>query len=183
MKLYLYIASVAFATLIPVSIWTAVTFSRLTEWTDKLQVENVRLKQDLTVYAFERKILTANRYLDPAVSLSIAVAIPACAELSDLDPWLLFATMKRESNFNPRAIGAGLERGLMQIRKSTAAEIGLAWGEAFDVTANTCAGASYLAHHVRERGVHAGLLRYNGGGEPRYPALVLANYPTQTGGL
>jgi soluble lytic murein transglycosylase-like protein len=94
----------------------------------------------------------------------------------NLDPMLLFATMRQESNFNPRAVGAAGERGLMQITETTAVDLGLQWRDAFDVIANTCAGASYLARHVHERGVHDGLLRYNGGGEPSYPRLVMAHY-------
>lgn len=140
------------------------------------------LKQDILVYSVERMILTANRRLDPRVSMQVAVAGLECARLHDLDPMLLFATMKQESNFNPRAVGASGERGLMQITETTAATLGLPWAQAFDVIANTCAGASYLARHVRERGVHRGLLRYNGGGEPRYPLLVMAHYqPIVTG--
>jgi soluble lytic murein transglycosylase-like protein len=147
----------------------------------QLQADGDSLRRDMLVYGIERQVLTSNRRLKPAVTLQIAVAIVECSKINALDPWLLFATMKQESRFNPQIIGAVGERGLMQIRRGTAADLGLAWDEAFNITANTCAGAAYLSRHVRERGMHAGLLRYNGGAEPRYPNLVLAHYPAALG--
>ena len=163
-------------TLIIIAAFTGVIFAQRST-VHQLRADIESLKRDILVLAFERQILTTNRQLKPAVSLQIAVAILECADLYELDPRLLFATMKQESHFNQQAIGSTGERGLMQIAKNTAGDIGLPWQEACDITANTCAGAAYLARHVHERGVLAGLLRYNGGGELRYPQYVLAHYP------
>jgi soluble lytic murein transglycosylase-like protein len=136
---------------------------------------------DMLVFVIERHILASNRQLPLSVSRRIAVAGIECAKAYNLDPLLLFATMQQESNFNPRAIGSIGERGLMQISRTTAGDIGLPWKASFDVLANTCAGASYLSQHVQARGVHDGLLRYNGGAAPDYPLLVLARYQTLNG--
>lgn len=130
----------------------------------------------LLVLTIERHILAANRKLPLKTTRRITLAGLECARIYSIDPMLLFATMHQESTFNPSAVGSANERGLMQLTRTTAAEVGLSWDNAFDVTANTCAGAAYLAHHVRERGVERGLLRYNGGGAPEYPALVMARY-------
>lgn len=148
---------------------------------DDLRHERAEVDRDMLVFIVERRILASNRRLSLEVSQRIAIAGLECAKRYNLDPLLLFATMQQESNFNPRAVGSSGERGLMQIARPTAADIGLRWQDAFDVTANTCAGAAYLARHVHERGVHDGLLRYNGGGEPRYPLLVLAHYQPHLG--
>jgi soluble lytic murein transglycosylase-like protein len=142
----------------------------------RLQSARESADQNMLVFVVERQILATNRRLSLSDSRTIAIAGLECAKMYNLDPMLLFATMRQESNFNPRAVGAAGERGLMQITETTAVDLGLQWRDAFDVIANTCAGASYLARHVHERGVHDGLLRYNGGGEPSYPRLVMAHY-------
>lgn len=141
-----------------------------------LQKERAALTDVLVVLSFERHILGANRQLSVNTARRIALAGIECARLYDLDRMLLFATMYQESNFNPRAVGPANERGLTQLTRGAASAVGLSWDKAFDIDANTCAGAAYLARHVHERGVERGLLRYNGGGAPGYPALVLARY-------
>lgn len=133
-------------------------------------------RQALLVLTIERHIFAANRNLSLKTARQITLSGIECARTYDIDEMLLFATMQRESTFNPSAVGSANERGLMQITRTTAAEIGLPWAKAFEVTANICAGASYLSQHVRDRGVIRGLLRYNGGGTPEYPSLVMAHY-------
>lgn len=117
-----------------------------------------------------------NRKLSAKTARRIALAGFECARFYRLDPILLFALMQQESTFNPQAVGDAGERGLMQLTRTTAGEVGLSWDDAFRIPANTCAGAAYLAQHVSDRGVERGLLRYNGGGAPEYPALVMARY-------
>ncbi len=141
-----------------------------------LQAQLSEVTSALLVLTIERHILATNRKLPLQTARRITLAGIECAHVYNIDKMLLFATMHRESNFNPSAVGEANERGLMQITRTTAAEIGLPWDKAFDVTANICAGASYLSQHVRDRGVVRGLLRYNGGGTPEYPALVMAHY-------
>lgn len=130
----------------------------------------------LRVFVVTSYIQDHNRKLSAKTARRIALAGFECARLYRLDPILLFALMQQESTFNPQAVGAAGERGLMQLTRTTAGEVGLSWDDAFRVPANTCAGAAYLAQHVSERGVERGLLRYNGGGAPEYPALVMARY-------
>lgn len=141
-----------------------------------VQADRAALTEALLAFAIERHILKHNPRPHVDTARRITLAGLECSRLYNLDKMLLFATMHQESTFNPRAIGPAGERGLMQITRATAAEVGLPWQKAFDITANICAGAAYLAQHVRERGVERGLLRYNGGGARGYPALVLARY-------
>lgn len=145
------------------------------------QIHSLRTQRDqladaLMVLSIERHILGANRQLSIKTARRITLAGIECARIHEIDRMLLFATMHRESHFNPKAVGEANERGLMQLTRTTASEVGLSWDNAFSIDANICAGATYLARHVRERGVERGLLRYNGGGAPEYPALVMARY-------
>lgn len=140
------------------------------------QAELSEVRHALLVLSVERHILATNRNLPLKTVRQITLAGIECARLHGIDKRLLFATMHRESTFNPAALGSSNERGLMQITRTTAAELGLPWASAFDVTANICAGAAYLSQHVRDLGVVRGLLRYNGGGAPEYPSLVMAHY-------
>lgn len=130
----------------------------------------------LRVFIVTSYIQDHNRKLSAKTARRVALAGFECARIYRLDPILLFALMQQESTFNPQAVGAAGERGLMQLTRTTAGEVGLSWDDAFRISANTCAGAAYLAQHVSERGVERGLLRYNGGGAPEYPALVMARY-------
>lgn len=151
-----------------------------TQRVHSLQAQRAALTEALLVFAIERHILKNNPRLNVDTARRITLAGIECARLHGLDRMLLFATMHQESTFDPRAVGPAGERSLMQLTRTTAAEVGLPWQNAFDITANTCAGAAYLAQHVRERGVERGLLRYNGGGAPQYPALVMARYQPLT---
>lgn len=69
------------------------------------------------------------------------------------DPIFLLSVIKRESRFNPMAIGSVGEIGLMQIRPSTAQwianKIGIQWNGASDLkdpAKNIRIGATYLAY-------------------------------------
>lgn len=141
-----------------------------------LKADVAELTEALLVFTIERHILSVNRRLSINTSRRITLSGLECARAYGLDPMLLFATMHQESTFDPQAIGPAGERGLMQLTRDTATEIGLPWRDAFDVSANTCAGAAYLAQHISARGIERGLLRYNGGGAPGYPAMVMARY-------
>lgn len=146
----------------------------------RLEAENAALRAATETLFVEAEIAHTNRRLPRAVVRRIVAAGFACSAEHGIDPFLLFAAMQQESHFNPQAVGAAGERGLMQILRTTAGDLGLQWERAFDVQANTCAGAAYLASHVRARGIENGLRRYNGGGDPHYDSRVLARYAALT---
>ena len=106
----------------------------------------------------------------------ITLAIVRQAETYDLDRVWLLAQMEQESHYNPKAVGLDKERGLMQISRGTAVELGLSWDEAFDIEKNIEAGARYMATHIKTYGtIQQALLRYNGG-NPEYPRLIRTRY-------
>ena len=107
---------------------------------------------------------------------AIAAAIITSATLHQVDPYLIMAQMEIESHFNPQAVGAAGERGLMQIRQKTAKDLGLSWENAHDILLNVEAGTRYMATHLRKYGdTERALSRYNGGSK-QYAAAVKARY-------
>jgi soluble lytic murein transglycosylase len=96
------------------------------------------------------------------------------AQKNDLNPYLLAAVIKTESNFNPRAISAKGARGLMQIMPKTGRWVALQTGQIeFKVEQldepeiNICLGSWYLAELKREfyGNTILALAAYNGGRE------------------
>jgi soluble lytic murein transglycosylase-like protein len=106
----------------------------------------------------------------------IADAILAAAEAHQVDPALIVGVVKTESYFDPRARSDTDARGLAQIVRSTAREIGLDWHRAYDIEANVYYGAYYLRQllNANDDDVPRSLRRYNGNDDPHYPAKVLA---------
>lgn len=86
----------------------------------------------------------------------------------DLDPRLLAAMIKYESNWNANAIGAAHDSGLMQIIPSTAEwiarKLGLKDYDVLDPETNLMMGAWYLKTLLKQHGdLEAALIEYNGG--------------------
>jgi hypothetical protein len=96
----------------------------------------------------------------------IASALVECAVMYSIDPVLYAAQIHQESSYNAAAVGANGERGLAQLTKTTATELGVAWDSAFDVRVSLCAGARYFRQQLNKTGsVRQALLRYNGAEE------------------
>ena len=78
-------------------------------------------------------------------SEQIAEIVRDCAARYGLDPDLVLAVVRVESNFRPYAVSRAGARGLMQLMPGTAAEMGLTEATVFDPAHNIAAGTQYLA--------------------------------------
>lgn len=77
---------------------------------------------------------------------------------------ILYAVMRQESGYNPRAVSPVGAQGLMQLMPSTAASLGLKGNDVWDPYKNLTAGAKYLKQMYTKFGSLAkGLAAYNAG--------------------
>jgi soluble lytic murein transglycosylase-like protein len=121
----------------------------------------------------------------------IDAVIRRAADALGLDPALIRAVVKAESNFNPKAVSSAGAKGLMQLMPRTAREMGVE--DPFDPLQNIWGGARYLKRMLDRHGgnVRKALASYNwgpgnvdrhgaGGSLPRetrrYIEVVTANY-------
>lgn len=99
-----------------------------------------------------------------APAVDIVEAVLRASERFSIDPLYLTAIIEQESAYRPTATGSLGERGLMQIRQSTARILGLAWRDAYHIERNVMAGAKYVARHIDTYGsIWKAASRYNGG--------------------
>jgi soluble lytic murein transglycosylase-like protein len=124
---------------------------------------------------------------DPT-SQTINDFIQAAATEHGVDPFLIKAIIKAESNFNPTAISPKGAQGLMQLMPATARDLQVA--DPFDPQANITGGTKYLRSLLESFGwdIELSLAAYNAGPgnvkktvpnipETReYVAKVLGNY-------
>ncbi|MDD5657478.1 MAG: lytic transglycosylase domain-containing protein [Elusimicrobia bacterium] len=87
----------------------------------------------------ERKISAA--MYDEGIHPRIVDVVLAESRRQKADPLLVFAVMKKESNFNPKVTSPKGARGLMQVMPST----GKGYGNLYNIENNVRAGVSYLA--------------------------------------
>jgi soluble lytic murein transglycosylase-like protein len=108
-----------------------------------------------SVRAFEENL--------PVVSLYSKEILDA-AKIHRVDPTLIAAVIKAESNFDPSAISRKGARGLMQLMPATARRLGVS--RAFDPRENIRGGTAYLAEladRYGETAVELILAAYNAG--------------------
>jgi len=107
----------------------------------------------------------------------IDAAIDQSARQHDVDPTLVRAVIKVESNFNPNAVSPKGAMGLMQLMPQTARELNVS--NPFDPQQNVDAGVRHLKHLMENYGgdVKLTLAAYNAGAGAVARSAGVPNFP------
>lgn len=142
-------------------------------------------------------IVTTSSGASTPYSGKYATQINSSASKYGVDPNLIAAIIKQESNFNPNAKSGAGARGLMQLMPSTAKGLGVK--NSYDPTQNIEGGTKYIAQQIKAFGgdIKKALYAYNAGAgnvskilassdkywkEPKnYANKVLSNLASNTG--
>lgn len=97
------------------------------------------------------------------LSTSLSALIQDQGTTQGVDPNLLKAVIRNESNFNPRAVSSAGAQGLMQLMPGTARDLGVQ--NSFDPVQNVAGGAKYLKGLLQKyhQSVPMALAAYNAG--------------------
>ncbi len=116
-------------------------------------------------------------YRAPAVPRDISAHIHNAAMLHQVDPMLIRAVIKAESNFNPYALSPKGAQGLMQLMPGTARDLNVY--NPFDVRQNIYGGTRYLRKMLDNFNgdVALSLAAYNAGPNRVAPLGVIPNIP------
>ncbi len=147
-------------------------------WDENFKIYMKLPKRQSNLNSLSLLKLKAGQREDP-LSEKLHKIFEEVAKEFNLDPHLLKAMAKVESNFNPRAISPKGAMGVMQLIPSTARLVGVS--DPFDPIENIYGGAKYLRHLLNEFGdLKLSLAAYNAGPEavrryrgiPPYPETI-----------
>jgi len=137
--------------------------------TAKRQIAYLRIILFLLVIAL---IINSPKIIKTIFPLAYWDIISLQAQENNIDPYLIAAVIKTESNFRPRAVSPEGARGLMQIMPQTGEAVAREIGEKnftseqlFDPKTNILLGTRYLAdlNHEFQNNTVLALAAYNGG--------------------
>ncbi len=116
---------------------------------------------------FQPVVVTGRYHFTPgkmeASSADLADLVRYWSGIYNLDPNMVFAVIRAESNFNPYAVSKAGARGLMQLMPGTAEEMRVT--NSFDPEQNVAGGTQYLAKMMElfDDNVELSLAAYNAG--------------------
>lgn len=153
-----------------------------------LELEIQQLKGQLSIES-THSIAGMIQRIQPSVEVALAYeieeAVNKYAERFALPPELVVHLVKRESNFNPRAVSSVGAVGLMQIytkwHMDKLAVLGIKPAEVYEIDNNIHLGCWILRGYLNETGsISKALTRYVGGSHPTYVSDILVGYTNET---
>ncbi|WP_309227261.1 lytic transglycosylase domain-containing protein [Zooshikella harenae] len=116
-------------------------------------------------YTLPKKLLKSSTYAEKKYNVPFRKIIGKTAVEHKLNPVLIHAVVKTESNYNPQAVSHVGAKGLMQLMPATAKEMGVR--NAFNPRQNVKGGSGYLKKMLTRRGINGNvalaLAAYNAG--------------------
>ncbi|MBR0518820.1 lytic transglycosylase domain-containing protein [bacterium] len=119
----------------------------------------------------KRRVLSSRGSLDRARDMSrlqeqdplnISAIIEKCAEKYDVNPYIIRAIIQIESSYNPNALSYSGACGLMQLKPSTAKDMGIY--DCWDPEKNIIAGTKYIKLMLKKfKNLDVALAAYNQG--------------------
>lgn len=156
-----------------VMIWTFI--NKLTDLENRINGLEIYIEETVRpTVAIRMCIKKTNPSLGDDQATNIAMAIMTSARRHKLDPFLLASVARRESFFNPNAVGRTNDHGLFQFQPKTFYWI-LPDGDIYDIWDNTEAAARYLKYLLQRFNwnLRLALAAYNCG-PSRCPERILA---------